>query len=209
MDKIFLFDFDGTLVIDDMLDEVCDIVNKKRESEEINEMYHLGRTTGLQPLIDRINLLQGVSIKQIEDKLSSKDYLRMNTKNLFKLLKEKGFITVLCSGNIMPILEYYKKELNIDYIFGTNPNITQNIITGIAQDDFNNTNFKVDFCKNIIKKHNILKENIYAIGDSISDVKMLDLAQHKFVINPKSGIEKYADKIIIDFEELINIIEKV
>lgn len=30
--KIFLFDFDGTLVTEDMLDQVCDIVGKKQET---------------------------------------------------------------------------------------------------------------------------------------------------------------------------------
>lgn len=30
--KIFLFDFDGTIVTEDILDVVCDIVGKKEES---------------------------------------------------------------------------------------------------------------------------------------------------------------------------------
>ena len=37
MKKIFLFDFDETLVTEDILDIVCDIVGKKEEPIKINE----------------------------------------------------------------------------------------------------------------------------------------------------------------------------
>lgn len=37
--KIFLFDFDGTIVTEDILDAVCDIVGKKEESRAINEKH--------------------------------------------------------------------------------------------------------------------------------------------------------------------------
>ena len=48
--KIFLFDFDGTIVTEDILDVVCDIVGKKEESRIINEKTYTGELTGLQLL---------------------------------------------------------------------------------------------------------------------------------------------------------------
>ena len=57
MKKIFLFDFDGTLVTEDILDVVCDIVGKKEDSIKINQDVINGKTTGLKPLCTRINFL--------------------------------------------------------------------------------------------------------------------------------------------------------
>ena len=39
MKKLFIFDFDGTLVKEDILDVICEIVEKKEESRIINEKF--------------------------------------------------------------------------------------------------------------------------------------------------------------------------
>ena len=204
--KLFIFDFDGTLVTEDILDIICEIVGKKEESKTINQRYIKGELTTLKDTIcARINFLKGVSSIEIEEKLDKENYLRPGTKELFKYLKENNFITVLCSGNIMPVLEYYRDILGIDYVFGTSPIMNGNKIDYIDETCFKNKEFKYESCKEIIKKLNIKKENIYAIGDSISDIKILSLAEHKFAVDPKSGIEKYADVIIKEnLEEIIN-----
>ncbi len=203
--KLFIFDFDGTLVTEDILDVICEIVGKKEESQDINNRFINGKLKGLKPLVDRINFLKNVSSIEIKEKLDKENYLRKGTKDLFEYLKNNNFITVLCSGNIMPVLEYYKDILGIDYVFGTSPIMNGNKIDYIDETCFKNKEFKYESCKEIIKKLNIKKENIYAIGDSISDIKILSLAKHTFAVDPKSGIENYANVIIKEnMNEIIN-----
>lgn len=122
-----MFDFDGTIVTEDILDVVCDIVEKKEESRLINEKVRRGELRGLEPLCDRINFLKGVSYKKINEKLSKETYLRKGTIELFDYLKKNNFIIILCSGNIVPVLKFYQELLNIDYIFGTNPKMNRYI----------------------------------------------------------------------------------
>ena len=52
MNKIFLFDFDGTLVTEDILDVICDIVGKKDESRKINDDVINGTKKGLKPFFE-------------------------------------------------------------------------------------------------------------------------------------------------------------
>jgi len=196
--KIFLFDFDGTIVTEDILDVVCDIVGKKEESKLINEKVRSGKLKGLEPLCNRINFLKGVSYQKIKKKLSKETYLRKGTIELFDYLKRNNFITILSSGNIIPVLKFYQELLNIDYIFGTNPKMNGELIERIDISDFSSKDFKYDACLNVIDKLKVDKSNIYGIGDSIVDKKMLSLAGHKFAINPKGGLEEFVDIVIQD-----------
>ena len=205
--KIFLFDFDGTLVTEDMLDCVCDIVGKKQESIDINKKVINGEVTGLEPLCSRINFLKGVSYNQIKEKINSNNYLQNGAIQLFEELNKRGFITVLSSGNILPILKYYKELLNINYIFGSQPKMENDIIQGITINDFEGDDFKYNSCLEIINKYNAKKENIFAVGDSYVDIGMLSLAGHSFAINPKGGIEKEVDYTINSLTEIIKYLD--
>ena len=48
---------------------------------------------------------------------------------------------------------------------------------------------------------------IYGIGDSIVDTKMLSLADIKFAIEPKGGLENYVNYVISDIKEIINYLD--
>ena len=103
------------------------------------------------------------------------------------------------------LLKYYQELLGIDYIFGTTPEKEGEVINKITLDDFKGKDFKYNACLEIIDKLNVSKENVYGIGDSAVDIKMLSLAGHKFAINPKGGLEKQVDFVIK--EDLMEIVK--
>lgn len=197
MKKIFLSDFDGTLVNKDILDVLCEINGKGEESRILNEEFISGKREGLPTLKKRIDFLKGVTTEQIKTKLDEENYLVNGAIELFKYLKDNGFITVLHSGNLVPVLEYYKNLLGIDYVVGNSPRMNGDTIIGIEIEDFAGRNFKVDGCKKIIEDLGIEKEQVYAIGDSPADKAVFEIAGKRIVINPKGEIEKIAD-IVLD-----------
>jgi len=123
MVKAVLIDFDGTLVTKDILDVVCGIVGKEEESEQLNKDFFEGKLKGVNALIRRINFLKGVSLVEIEKKLDQNAYLAPGAKELMDFLNREGIISILNSGNIVPVLDYYQKLLGITHVVGTYPEI--------------------------------------------------------------------------------------
>lgn len=207
MTKALFLDFDGTLVTRDMLSEVIDLVGKKEESERIDHDFQTGKIQGLEGLIARINLLQGVSIDQIQAKVREDLALMSGARELIQYCQDNRILTILASGSITPILEVYSQELGIDHIVGPKPHIGENIIHGISEEDFPKTgHFKVVGIKAIIDKLSISKDQCVAIGDGRADLPMFALASTKIAINPKGGIEEFADYVVNDLNQVLEII---
>ena len=209
MAKVFLSDFDGTLVNTDILDVLCGINGKEEESKRLNEEFIAGKREGLPTLKQRIDFLNGVTTEQIKEKLDECNYLVDGAKELFAYLKENGYITVLHSGNLVPVLEYYQNLLGIDYVVGNAPRMNGNTIIGIEIEDFASRNFKVDGCQKIIDEIGDKKKDVLAIGDSPADRAVFSLADKRIVINPKGGIEQEADIVLKNsLAELISVLAK-
>lgn len=205
---VFLSDFDRTIVKKDLLDVVCQIVDKEEESIKLNREFQSGKRKGLGTLIDRINLLKGVSIDQIHRKLRENDFLVDGVAELFLWLKKNNVLTILYSGNLESILSYYQEKLNIDYIIGTKPNIENGKIVSISEKNFKGKNFKLERIKKILNDFDIQNEKIVAFGDSPGDEAIFNFAGKSIAINPKGGIEKIADHKVTSPYEVIDIVKK-
>lgn len=201
-------DFDGTLVNRDMLSEVIDLVGKKEESEQIDHDFQSGKVKGLEGLIARINLLKGVSVSQVHDKVKEDLALIEGAKDLVDFCNQQGIEIILASGSITPILEVYREEIGINYIVGSEPQITNEVIQGISEDDYpKEGHFKVVGIKKILEKHGISHDECVAIGDGRGDLPMFELAAKAIAINPKGGIEEHADEVVADLHQAREIIE--
>lgn len=205
--QVLLLDFDGTIVTKDMLSEVIDLVGKKHQSEVIDKEFQAGKLPGLSALISRINLLKGVSVEQIQAKVKQDLALIPGTRELLAFCKQQKIVTILASGSIVSILEVYQQELGIDYLVGSQPEISQGKIIGISQDDYPpQGHFKVVGITSILENLELSQAQIVAIGDGRGDIPMFELATTKLAINPKGGIEEFAEYVITDLNQALSII---
>jgi HAD superfamily phosphoserine phosphatase-like hydrolase len=209
MIKAILCDFDGTLVTHDLLDVVCGIVGKRDESRLLNEQFQSGKITGLSPLITRINFLRGVSETAICKEIQKDPYLTAGAIELFRFARESNIISILHSGNILPILNQYKELLGIDHVIGTHPHMTDGIIDGISESDIPGKGFKLEGVRAILGSLGIDPKDTVALGDSIADLPMFAYAGTSIAIHPKKGIEKQTDYVVQDLHEVISIIKKL
>ncbi len=211
MIKIFLSDFDGTLVTNDILDIVCGITGKEEASKKISEEFHAGKRHGVEnTIIPRINFLRNVTGRQIKNKLDENPYLMEGAADLFKYLRQKNIISVLHSGNILPVLEYYRNLLGIDYVLGNRPLMNNDTILGISKSQFpTDKDFKLHWVKKLLNKLHIDPKDAIALGDAPVDRPIFELSGTSIAINPKHGIDKYATYTVTSLMEIIPIIERL
>ena len=198
MIKAALLDLDGTLVSADMSVVIAEIAGKQNEVRQNNLNFHTGVTKGLTGLVASINLFRGISLDQIDAKLNQQDYLMPGAHELLEFFRNNGIISILASGSILPVVEYYQKILNIDYVIGSRPRVRDGIIEGIAEEDYPHPDFKLFETKKILEALNIDQAETVAIGDSPGDKSRFEFAATSIAINPKGGIEAFAGHIITD-----------
>ena len=203
-----MLDFDGTLVSRDILDVVCGIVGKEAESDQLNREFHAGQRSGVQVLVDRINFLKGVTQAQIDAKLQEEPYLMPHARELMAYLNEQGIVSILNSGNIVPVLRSYQKILGITHIVGSEPIIEGSAIQGITEDRCAGSIAKFEGAKRILDSLGIAASETAAIGDSPADRPALEFAGLSIAINPKGGVESAADYVISDLAEAVGILQK-
>ncbi|MFZ2188437.1 MAG: haloacid dehalogenase-like hydrolase [Candidatus Moraniibacteriota bacterium] len=196
--KAVLIDFDGTLVTRSMLDWLCGLVGKENESRLIGIDHAKGLSPGLEPLVKRINLLKGLSIKEIESALKADLFLRKGSKEFFSFLQRNHIISILHSGNIVPLLKYYQKKLKIEYAIGSDVIIRSGVISHITTNSYSGLDYKLLDSKKILKKLKINSKEVVALGDSPSDKTIFQFSNKSIAVNPRFGIEKYADYIVKD-----------
>ena len=196
--KVALIDFDGTIVTRSMLDWLCSLVGKEELSKKIGTKTLKGELIGLEPLVERINLLKGLSIKEIEQQLNKNNFLRKGAQELFDFFKINKIITILHSGNILPILRYYQKILQIDYLVGSDCGVSDGIISGISKDNYSCDEFKINDVKLLLDQLGIQSAEVVALGDSPSDKAIFEYASYSIAVNPKFGIEKFANVSVED-----------
>src|SRR6266404_5459993 len=212
MIKAVLLDFDGTLVTRDILDILTGLQGKAAEaqSEQINRDFHAGKIAGLSPLIARINLLRGLTLKQIDAKLGEGSYLMPGAGALTDYLHDNGIISILTSGNIQPALEYYQRHLKLDYVFGSRVRVQGGVIEGISVADYPGTQFKLTESRKLLEGLGISAAETCAIGDSPGDRPLFEFAGTSIAINPKGGIEKDTGYVIHDdLSQAITIIDRL
>ena len=190
--KAVIIDFDGTITTQDMSSLLAAKAGKKEESERLNQLFHEGKLLGLTGLIRRINFLKGITIKDLESIVDEEDFIRQGALEFFEYLKENKIISIVASGNLIPLLEIYQKKLAFDYIVGSRPQLDNNVIVGIKESDYSCQDFKVKDSMTILEKLRISKEEVVAIGDSPADRGIMNFATISIAINPKGGIETFA-----------------
>lgn len=177
---------------------------KKRAHETSFKKYEQAIIKALDEAILNINY---------EDYLSAvatvfqeyKDQTYTYTRGLIRSLKNQGYLLFAISASQTEIVELLATYYEFDDYGGSVYRVKSGKFTG--QKDVLKNERKPEYLQHLIKKHNAITHKSIAIGDSVSDIPMLETANNPIAFNPDKILferaQKSGWKIVIERKNVI------
>ena len=219
--KVALFDFCGTFIPFQSGDEFIrfaseDYVSKEKLKKEEKQLAYLRKSVvlrGYQKFFKRpvskwiiASRIKGMKEENIHEKAGEfiekrvKPALLKETLSLLKECKEKGYYCFMVSAAYNPYLCIFIKEYGIDDVVCSMLDVKNKVMTGkIKHDCFASRKVKYAI-KHLNKKFGKGNYEIeFSIGDSKTDIPILNLAKRKVVISKNT----HQDWVNDSYEEII------
>jgi len=172
MEKLFVFN--GAIFIDSALSGfalLAESIGKKQEMLEHEAYYYKIREKGPWGSEEFARMFKGVRKEELIKKAKEivKKTLREGSKELVKILKEKGYFIALYTTDPLEITLALKEELDLDDVFGTEMEFKDGIATGKLKTKFDRYD-RAEKIKEVVEKNKLKKEKVFILGDSITAI---------------------------------------
>lgn len=141
---------------------------------------------------------------------SYKDQSYTYTKALIENLASKDYILIAISGSNQEIIDKIAQHYGFDIAVGSKFGRKEDKLSGHSEVIIDR---KGAVLREIIKSHNLSTAGSYGIGDSMSDVSMLEIVENPIVFNPDVSLLEEAKKrkwnIVIERKNAVYKLESI
>lgn len=114
--RLAVFDMDSTLIEQEVIDEIARFIGVEDEVSAITARAMNGEIDFTESLRQRVALLKGAPAN-VFDELKSLITFTPGARELCKALKMLGYKLAVLSGGFVPLANYIKSELGLDYAY--------------------------------------------------------------------------------------------
>lgn len=218
-----VFDIDGTLIRWQLYHAIADslvklgfiapvkfqtikdarMIWKRRESSESFKEYEIE----LVKLY--VNLLAEITVRQLEQAAQAvfdeyKDQVYTYTRGLARQLKKDGYLLFAISGSQKEVIAKMAAHYGFDDFAAREDESKNGRFTGDSTTPIFNKDVVL---KQMVAKHDASFKGSLGIGDSASDIKMLELVEQPIAFNPEAKLFEHAKKqqwqIVIERKNMI------
>jgi len=205
--KLIAFDFDNVLVDGESLDEVAKLVDSEDKIIELTRKAMEGNISFETSLRERMNLLKGVSLENIE-RVTKKMPLMEGAEETILELKKRGYKLATITGNF-EIITNRLKDLDIDYIFCNQLHDEDGKLTGEISGPLIVEGSKGEVLQELMDQEGLKAAECAAVGDGANDIPMLEKAGLSIAFNAKPALKEVADIVVEgkDLREILHLFE--
>lgn len=203
MNRLFLFDVDSTLINEEVIDLIGAKAGLSSEISAITEQAMLGKLDFNAALIQRVELLAGLSI-EVLDEVRTDITFTNGAAELIAELQAAGDQIAVVSGGFIEVIEPIMKLLSIELFKANSFEVQDKKLTGRVTGEIINRSAKAKFLNDLKSQLNPLQT--IAIGDGANDIAMITEADIGIAFCAKPALKEVADVIIDqrDLREILN-----
>ena len=195
--RLALFDMDSTLINEEVIDELARSIGISDAVSAITARAMNGDIDFATSLSERVAMLKGVRANVWED-LKKTVTIATGARELVKGLKEKGVVTGVVSGGFIPMAEWLKGELGLDFAFANHLLVKDPTVdlpyphlSGLLDPKYPivTPELKRETLKSLATDHAIPLSETLAVGDGSNDLLMLGTAGLGIAWNAKEKVQ--------------------
>ena len=190
--KLVAMDMDSTLITMETIDELGDLVGKKREIAAITERAMRGEIDYPESLRQRVSLLKGLPESGLLEIYETRLKLTAGADVLLAACKRHGVKTLLVSGGFTYFVERLKTRLGIDYTIANTLELANGRLTGGLIGDIVDAEAKARKFRSVVAELKAEKHRTVAIGDGANDLKMMAEAGLSIAFHAKPVVRAQA-----------------
>ena len=206
MIKLVVFDLDNVIIDGEAIDEIGKLANVEEDIAAITERAMQGEIDFETSIKDRVKLLEGTSIEDIE-KVVSELPLMSGAEDTIKGLKEKNIDVAIISGSFDVVANEIKDKLGIEVVYTNSFTVEDGKLTGEVTGPLVSGS-KLDVLKDHVEKEGIALEDVVAVGDGANDISMIESAGCGIAFNAKDSVKEIAD-IVVDEKDLNKVLDEI
>ena len=171
--NLLVSDMDGTLLEEECIDEIAELVGKGPEVKKITALAMKEGLNFEEALVRRLALIKGTEIEVLEKCMAKRINIRYGAKVLFKTFKKHFGETAILSGGFTFFSDRIQRELKADFSFANVLEFKNNRLTGKILGSVINSEKKTELMKQLSARQGKNISNAVAVGDGNNDIAMI------------------------------------
>ncbi len=174
--QLLLADMDSTIIQVECVDELADALGIRAEIAAITERTMNGEIPFDRSLRERVALLEGLDREVLERIAETRTPLSPGARTLVATMKAHGAVTALVSGGFTLFTSRVRERCGFDSDRANTLEFKDGRLTGRVVPPILDHTAKVAEFDRLVAAHDLLDEDVVAIGDGANDVAMLTRA---------------------------------
>jgi len=199
--KLLVADMDSTMIGQECIDELADLVGLKAHVSAITERAMRGEIAFEPALRERVALLKGLPVSVVDDVIANRITLTPGARTLVGTMRGHGAHTVLVSGGFSLFTREIAEMIGFDENHANTLLVENDTLTGMVEEPILGREAKLDTLLEEARYMQLPLTQTIAVGDGANDLAMIGRAGLGVAYHAKPAVAEAAD-VRIDHGDL-------